>query len=286
MSLLSATSKNVTSVAAGSLDRQSPSPGTTPPGQKKHHDNIANDIDGYICANLEHFFTAFFENKPWASAVEQKIQAATEEGLGLGQAPQSRDSCEAFGIAQDPDRIATMIVGYMLMSHVELGVGDLVREDDQGKSSASEPWEYAIKMKWSPAGERSEAEMLGLVKQRNPRGVLIDLDVAKKVSESWKQFDGVGTPPFKVIGVLQACLPDNSHTYRHDLESFFYTFLFLATCERPVASGRTSSTPCQERFSLSGSMADRSTRHGARRTTWTPPTLIASSPSSRPNSIG
>ncbi|KAF6805005.1 hypothetical protein CSOJ01_09782 [Colletotrichum sojae] len=121
-------------------------------------------------------------------------------------------SCDAFDIAQDPDGFATIVVGYMLMSDIELGVGDLIGEDDQGKyiscgddtagverlylgeptifertnknvvsdgltcyrakSSASKPWEYAIKLKWSPAGEKSEAKMLALVKGRNPWGVL------------------------------------------------------------------------------------------------------------------
>ncbi|KAH6843461.1 hypothetical protein B0I37DRAFT_408294 [Chaetomium sp. MPI-CAGE-AT-0009] len=70
-----------------------------------------------------------------------------------------------------------------------------------------------------------------------PRGVLIDLDSAKMASEPGKQFEGIGTPPFQAIGVLQAYLPNNPHTYRHDLESFLYTFLFLATCQRPVPAG-------------------------------------------------
>ncbi|KAK1834111.1 hypothetical protein QBC39DRAFT_301414 [Podospora conica] len=68
-------------------------------------------------------------------------------------------------------------------------------------------------------------------------GILIDLDSAKMASEPGKQFEGIGTPPFQAIGVLQAYLPDNPHTYRHDLESFLYTFLFLATCQRPVSPG-------------------------------------------------
>ncbi|KAI9888384.1 MAG: hypothetical protein M1814_000522 [Vezdaea aestivalis] len=67
--------------------------------------------------------------------------------------------------------------------------------------------------------------------QTDVRGVLIDFDNAKK------QFEGVGTPPFEAIGVLQAYLPNNSHTYRHDLESIFYSFLFLAICPGPVPSG-------------------------------------------------
>ncbi|KAJ5853132.1 hypothetical protein N7534_005675 [Penicillium rubens] len=43
--------------------------------------------------------------------------------------------------------------------------------------------------------------------------------------------------PATAIGVLQAYLPNNPHTYRHDLESFFYTFPFLAICKRPVPMG-------------------------------------------------
>jgi serine/threonine protein kinase len=74
-------------------------------------------------------------------------------------------------------------------------------------------------------------------KGASPKGVIIDLDVAKEVTEPSKQFEGVGTPPFQAIGVLQAYLPNNPHTYRHDLESFFYTFLFLAICQRPVPPG-------------------------------------------------
>ncbi|KAM4063709.1 hypothetical protein HRG_006832 [Hirsutella rhossiliensis] len=69
------------------------------------------------------------------------------------------------------------------------------------------------------------------------KGVLIDLDVAKLVTAPSRQFESVGTPHFQAIGVLQAYLPDNPHTYWHDLEAFFYTFLFLAICKRPVPAG-------------------------------------------------
>lgn len=321
-------------------------------------------------------------------------------------------SCEAFDIAQAPDRFLTVLIGYTLMDDAELGVSALIKEDSQGKYilcgdddktgverlylgeptifervnknivsdgltcyrariSVSERWEYVVKVKWSTASEKSEAKMLELIKEKNiwgvlqlfdhqavcstdtlhhgllfsaprklqrdaatsgrdnvgsaidhtvkttgagntkhggpisnrilncivvsplgeslhrfktvsellyalrdaikahrslyqdgeilhqdicpgniiipsdgvktgatdPRGVLIDLDMAKKVSEPWKQFEGIGTPPFEAIGVLQAYLPNNPHTYRHDLESFLYTFLFLATCQRPVPPG-------------------------------------------------
>lgn len=72
----------------------------------------------------------------------------------------------------------------------------------------------------------------------DPKGVLIDLDSARELSAGpGKQFEGIGTQPFKSIGVLMAYLPNNPHTYRHDLESLFYTFLFLAICPRPVPPG-------------------------------------------------
>ncbi|KAF7856850.1 hypothetical protein EAF04_009611 [Stromatinia cepivora] len=71
------------------------------------------------------------------------------------------------------------------------------------------------------------------------KGILIDLDLAKDLSTGpgSEQYESIGTQFFKAIGVLQAYLPENPHTYRHDLESFFYTFLFLATCRRPVPPG-------------------------------------------------
>ncbi|KAJ3560567.1 hypothetical protein NPX13_g9258 [Xylaria arbuscula] len=74
---------------------------------------------------------------------------------------------------------------------------------------------------------------------KSRRGIRIDLDTAKDLStgSGSEQYESNGTPFFKSIGVLQAYLPDNPHTYRHDLESFFYTFLFLATCPRPVPPG-------------------------------------------------
>lgn len=69
------------------------------------------------------------------------------------------------------------------------------------------------------------------------RGVLIDFDMAKENSEPYQPNQAVGTYIFQAIGVLQAYLPDNPHTYRHDLESFFYTLLFLAVAPRPVPDG-------------------------------------------------
>lgn len=69
------------------------------------------------------------------------------------------------------------------------------------------------------------------------RGVLIDLDMAKENSAPYRPFQAVGTYIFQAIGVLQAYLPDNPHTHRHDLESFFHAFLFLAVCPSPVPSG-------------------------------------------------
>ncbi|KAF9765556.1 hypothetical protein IL306_002147 [Fusarium sp. DS 682] len=56
-----------------------------------------------------------------------------------------------------------------------------------------------------------------------PRGVLIDLDSAIELSEGLEIENGItGTRPFMAIGVLKG----ERHTYRHDLESFFYVFLW------------------------------------------------------------
>ncbi|KAL2289308.1 hypothetical protein FJTKL_02313 [Diaporthe vaccinii] len=69
------------------------------------------------------------------------------------------------------------------------------------------------------------------------RGVLIDFDMAKENSEPHQPNQAVGTYIFQAVGVLQAYLPNNPHSYRHDLESFFYTLLFLAVAPRPVPDG-------------------------------------------------
>lgn len=56
-----------------------------------------------------------------------------------------------------------------------------------------------------------------------PRGILIDLDSAIELAEGEEtEPDITGTRPFMAIGVLKS----ERHTYRHDLESFFYVFLW------------------------------------------------------------
>ncbi|KAI1441361.1 FunK1 protein kinase [Annulohypoxylon stygium] len=57
----------------------------------------------------------------------------------------------------------------------------------------------------------------------NPRGILIDLDSAIELTEGPETEHGItGTRPFMAIGVLKS----ERHTYRHDLESFLYVFLW------------------------------------------------------------
>lgn len=59
--------------------------------------------------------------------------------------------------------------------------------------------------------------------ERNPRGILIDLDSAVELAEGeGTELDITGTRPFMAIGVLKS----ERHTYRHDLESFLYVFLW------------------------------------------------------------
>jgi hypothetical protein len=58
-------------------------------------------------------------------------------------------------------------------------------------------------------------------KAEDPKGMLIDLDLAKELDGGARH--RTGTMEFMAIEVLQGV----SHTYRHDLESFFYVFLWL-----------------------------------------------------------
>ncbi|KAH8898376.1 FunK1 protein kinase [Thozetella sp. PMI_491] len=56
-----------------------------------------------------------------------------------------------------------------------------------------------------------------------PQGILIDLDSAIELAEGvGTDLDITGTRPFMAIGVLKS----ERHTYRHDLESFLYVFLW------------------------------------------------------------
>ncbi|KAM5361949.1 hypothetical protein ACJA88_014258 [Fusarium oxysporum] len=56
-----------------------------------------------------------------------------------------------------------------------------------------------------------------------PNGILIDLDSATEATEGLGAEPGItGTRPFMAIGVLKG----ECHTYRHDLESFLYVFLW------------------------------------------------------------
>lgn len=57
-----------------------------------------------------------------------------------------------------------------------------------------------------------------------PKGMLIDLDSAKEITEEPAEDPGItGTRPFMAIGVLKG----EDHTYRHDLESFLYVLLWM-----------------------------------------------------------
>lgn len=60
-----------------------------------------------------------------------------------------------------------------------------------------------------------------------PKGRLIDLDLAKELdSVPSGASHCTGTMQFIAIEVLQG----KAHTYRHDLESFFYIFIWMCIC--------------------------------------------------------
>ncbi|KAG6098806.1 hypothetical protein E4U14_007400 [Claviceps sp. LM454 group G7] len=67
------------------------------------------------------------------------------------------------------------------------------------------------------------------------KGVLIDLDLAQNMNEgpSGARFR-TGTIEFMAIGVLLG----EQHTYRHDLESFFYVFVWLCFVYGPKGKGK------------------------------------------------
>jgi hypothetical protein len=81
----------------------------------------------------------------------------------------------------------------------------------------------------SPAGRplhayRSVGELLEAASTGDPKGMLIDLDLAKELdSLPSGASHRTGTMQFMGIEVHQG----KGHTYRHDLESFFYVFIWM-----------------------------------------------------------
>lgn len=70
--------------------------------------------------------------------------------------------------------------------------------------------------------------MVSALRPDDPRGMLIDLDIAMDVAVGpGHEGEVYGTKPFMAIGVLQRKV----HTYRHDLESFLYVLLWLAVSD-------------------------------------------------------
>ncbi|KFY09571.1 hypothetical protein V492_05430 [Pseudogymnoascus sp. VKM F-4246] len=86
-----------------------------------------------------------------------------------------------------------------------------------------------------------------------PLGILIDLDTAIELDEISEEETGItGTRPFIAIGVLKK----ERHTYRHDLESFLYVFLWT------IITNHTENPPgtCKLRQWSNGSWGELTTR--------------------------
>lgn len=68
----------------------------------------------------------------------------------------------------------------------------------------------------------------------DPRGKLIDLDLAKELNGGPSGArHRTGTMEFMAIEVLEG----RSHTYRHDMESLFYVFLWVIICHQGPSQG-------------------------------------------------
>ncbi|RPB18919.1 hypothetical protein L211DRAFT_772191, partial [Terfezia boudieri ATCC MYA-4762] len=60
------------------------------------------------------------------------------------------------------------------------------------------------------------------------KGFLIDLDYAHQLSNSQEQSPCItGTAPFMALELLQTPGTPTCHTWRYDLESFFYVLIWL-----------------------------------------------------------
>lgn len=71
-----------------------------------------------------------------------------------------------------------------------------------------------------------------------PAGMLIDLDMALDLTNPPSERLLVGLRGFMAIGILGG----DDHTYRHDLESLFYVFLWMAICHNGATSHHVPET--------------------------------------------
>lgn len=87
-------------------------------------------------------------------------------------------------------------------------------------------------------------------KDNDPKGMLIDLDLAKELDcgPSGARHR-TGTMEFMAIDVLEG----HTHTYRHDLESFFYVFLWIIIRHDPKDGERDLSKESRLRAWYTGS---------------------------------
>ncbi len=84
----------------------------------------------------------------------------------------------------------------------------------------------------------------------DPKGMLIDLDLAKELNcGSSGARHRTGTMQFMAIDVLEG----HTHTYRHDLESFFYVFLWIIIRHDPKGGERDLSKESRLRAWYTGS---------------------------------
>ena len=87
----------------------------------------------------------------------------------------------------------------------------------------------------------------------DPRGMLIDLDLAKELNSGLSEArHQTGTMEFMAIEVLQGY----AHTYRHDLESFFYVFLWIIIRYIPEGSKKYLAKESKLRRWYTGSYED------------------------------
>ncbi|KAH7470223.1 hypothetical protein FOMA001_g14810 [Fusarium oxysporum f. sp. matthiolae] len=78
----------------------------------------------------------------------------------------------------------------------------------------------------------------------SPKGILIDFDNAIDVEiEPEKPCSLSGTKTFMAIDLSRGSDDRVHHTYRHDLESFFYVFLFMAASGHGRASDKSRLRP-------------------------------------------
>ncbi|RSL83333.1 hypothetical protein CEP51_004566 [Fusarium floridanum] len=175
---------------------------------------ILNEINRHNHGIAEGFFQRFFKGSPLDNPL--KKYAHHLRNSFVSRLPESEEKPDLPGISHHFLFSSTTEYSWAKVQVIGLELDAEYYDHDSGLVQL---YKYARKVfRSQPAQAREEGE---------PWGFLIDLDLSMELAVGpAKPGEIIGTKAFMAIDVMKR----RQHSYRHDLESFLYVFLWIAIC--------------------------------------------------------